>query len=79
AYYGVFLLSLLWTADLEWGRRMSGRQGFFLLFALYFSVARREHFGRYVSAFLLSIAMCELLAFYNWAQLNVWPDLPEGI
>lgn len=79
AYYGVFLLSLLWTADLEWGRRMSGRQGFFLLFALYFSVARREHFGRYVSAFLLSIAMCELLAFYNWAQLNVWTDLPEGI
>jgi len=79
AYYGVFLLSLLWTADLEWGRRMSGRQGFFLLFALYFSVAKREHFARYVSAFLLSIAMCELLAFYNWAQLNVWPDLPEGI
>lgn len=79
AYYGVFLLSLLWTTDLEWGRRMSGRQGFFLLFALYFSVARREHFGRYVWAFLLSIAMCELLAFYNWAQLHVWPDLPEGI
>ena len=79
AYYAVFALSLLWTADLEWGRRMAGRQGFFLLFALYFSVARREHFGRYVSAFLLSIAMCELLAFYNWAQINVWPDLPAGV
>lgn len=79
AYYAVFAISLLWTEDLEWGRRMTGRQGFFLLFALYFSVARREHFGRYVSAFLLSIALCEVLAFYNWAQLHVWPDLPDGI
>ena len=79
AYYAVFALSLLWTEDLDWGRRMTGRQGFFLLFALYFSVARREHFGRYVSAFLLSVACCEALAFYNWAQLHVWPDLPDGI
>jgi O-antigen ligase len=23
--------------------------------------------------------MCELLAFYNWAQINMWPDLPEGV
>lgn len=79
AYYAVFALSLLWSDDLEWGRRMVGRQGFFLLFALYFSVARREHFGRYIAAFLLSIAFCEALAFYNWAQLNVWPGLPDGI
>jgi O-antigen ligase len=79
AYYAVFAVSLLWTDDLDWGRRMTGRQGFFLLFALYFSVARREHFGRYVSAFLLSIACCELLAFYNWAQMFVWPDLPDGL
>lgn len=78
AYYAVFAISLLWTEDLDWGRRMTSRQGFFLLFALYFSVARREHFGRYVSAFLLSIACCEALAFYNWAQLHVWPDLPDG-
>ena len=78
-YYGVMLMSMLWTEDTDWGWRMIRRQNFFLLFLLYFSVARREHFGRYVSAFLLSIAICEALAFYNWAQLYLWPGLPEGI
>lgn len=79
AYYGVFVASLFWSEDLEWGRRMLGRQNFFLLAPLYFSVARREHVGRYISAFLASVAFCEALALYNWAQMHVWPGLPDGI
>lgn len=79
AYYGIFLLSLLWTSDLEWGWRMVKRQNFFLLFLLYFTVARPEHFTRYVSAFLLSAAMCELFAYYNWADMYLWPSLPDGV
>lgn len=79
AYYAMFLLSVLWSEDRDWAARMVSRQNFFLLFALYFSVARREHVGRYIGAFLLSIVMCEALAFYNWAQLHLWPGLPDGI
>ncbi|HRA77272.1 MAG TPA: O-antigen ligase family protein [Burkholderiaceae bacterium] len=78
-YYGVLLASMLWTNDTEWGWRMIKRNNFFLLFLLYFSVARREHFVRYVTAFLASIALCEALAFYNWAQLHLWPGLPAGV
>lgn len=79
AYYGVFLLSMLWTSDTAWGWRMVSRQNFFLLFPLYFMVARREHVPRYLTAFLLSIGLCELLAYYNWVQLHALPQLPEGI
>lgn len=79
AYYGIFLLSLLWTSDLEWGWRMVKRQNFFLLFLLYFTVARPGHFTRYVSAFLLGVAMCELFAYYNWADMHLWPGLPDGV
>lgn len=78
-YYSIFALSLLWSENIEWGVRMAGRQRFFLLFALYFSVARREHFARYVSAFLCSIFLCEILAFYNWTQIHVFPEWPAGI
>lgn len=78
-YHLTLLASMLWTDDTEWGWRMVRRQNFFLLFALYLSVARREHFGRYVGAFLLSIAMCEALALYNWMQLHWFPLWPEGI
>ena len=77
--YAFLLVSLLWSSDLQWGRDLIGRHKFFLLFPLYFAVARPEHFGRYVAAFLASIAFCEALAFYNWIQLHVWPELPEGI
>ncbi len=77
--YGVLLLSLLWSDDLDWGWQTMQRHRFFLLFPLYYSVARREHFGRYVAAFLASIALCEALAFYNWAKLYLWPGLPDGI
>ncbi|MCZ7561388.1 MAG: O-antigen ligase family protein [Burkholderiaceae bacterium] len=77
--YGVLMLSLLWSDDLDWGWQTLQRHRFFLLFPLYFSVARREHFGRYVAAFLASIALCEVLAFYNWAKLHYWPSLPGGI
>lgn len=79
AYYGVFLLSMLWTSDTAWGWRMVSRQNFFLLFPLYFTVARREHVPRYLTAFLLSIGLCELLAYYNWVQMHALPQLPEGI
>ncbi len=79
AYWLALLLSMLWTDDRAWGWRMVRRQNFFLLFPLFLSVARREHFDRYVGAFLASIALCEALAFYNWAQLHLWPALPDGI
>lgn len=79
AYYGIFLLSLLWTDDLSWGWRMVRRQNFFLLFVIYFTVARPEHFTRYIGAFLLGIAMCEVLAYYNWLNLHFLPGLPDGI
>lgn len=78
-YYGVFFLSLLWTTDMAWGWRMAGKQTFFLLFPLYFTVARREHVMRYLIAFLLAIGMCEILAYYNWVDLNFWHALPDGI
>lgn len=78
-YHATLLASMLWTDDTAWGWRMVRRQNFFLLFALYLSVARREHFGRYVGAFLLSIALCEALALYNWVQLHWFEHWPAGI
>lgn len=79
AYFGVYLLSLAWSDDLDWGWRMVSKQKLFLFLGLYLSVARKEHFARYVSAFLASMAFCEGLAFYNWLDLHVWHALPEGV
>ncbi len=79
AYFGAYLLSLVWSENLDWGWRMVGKQKLFLFFGLYLSVARREHLARYVSAFLASMAVCETLAFYNWLDLHFLHALPEGV
>lgn len=79
AYFFVFVLSLLWTEEMQWGLRMVRRQMFFLLFPLYLLAARREHLVRYISAFLLSIGLCEVLAYYNFLDVHVWPGLPDGV
>lgn len=79
AYFFIFVVSLLWTEDMDWGGRMVRRQMFFLLFPLYLLAARPEHLPRYVGAFLLSISMCEVLAYYNFFDRHLWPSLPDGI
>lgn len=79
AYYGVFALSMLWTADTEWGARMVGRQTPFLLFPLFWAAARDADRRHCISAFLAAIALCVLLAHYNWLQLNIFTDWPAGV
>lgn len=79
AYFGWYLTSLLWTEDLEVGRSMVSRHLVFLLAGLYFTVARREHTLRYLVAFTAGVLLCDLLASYNWLQLNRYPEWPAGL
>lgn len=79
AYFWIFVLSLLWTENFKEGQRMVLRNTFFLLSPVFLTVARKEHFDRYIHAFLASIAMCELLAYYNFIRLHYLPQLPAGI
>lgn len=79
AFFWWVLVSLLWTADVAAGWDMVSRYLFFLLSALYLTVARREHTGRYLVAFAFGVALCELLATYNWLHLNHYPDWPNGL
>jgi len=73
------VISLFWSQDLFWGVMMAKRGLFFLLFPLYMSVTRKEHVTLYITTFIASVGMTELLAYYNWLQLHVFPGLPQGI
>ncbi|MFM9915728.1 MAG: O-antigen ligase family protein [Rhizobacter sp.] len=79
AYFVWFVVSLAWTDDMVAGRSMVSRHLFFLLAALYFTVARREHTSRYLVAFAMGVLMCEVLASYNWLQLNLYPKWPASL
>lgn len=58
---------------------MAKRGIFFLLFPLFVSVTRKEHIKLYMSSFIASVGMTELLSYYNWFQMHYFPGLPEGI
>ena len=79
AYFWWVVVSMLWTSDMAEGRNMVSRYLFFLLAAVYFTVARREHTERYLVAFALSVVLCEALAAYNWLHMNHYPDWPNGV
>lgn len=79
AFFWWVVVSLLWTSDMVEGRKMVSSYLFFLLSAVYFTVARREHTQRYLLAFAVSVVMCEALATYNWLHLHYFPDWPDGL
>jgi O-antigen ligase len=79
AYFLLYVVSLAWTADLDAGRSMVMRHLLFVLAAVYFTTARREHITRYLAAFALGVLLCELLAGYNWLQMNRFPQWPAGL
>ncbi|WP_019140021.1 O-antigen ligase family protein [Noviherbaspirillum massiliense] len=79
AYFGVYVLAMLWTEDTTSGWNMVGRHVPFLLFLLYWSSAEPGYRERYVSALLAGLCVCALLAYYNWIQLHWFPDWPRGV
>lgn len=79
AYYGVFVLGMLWTEDTAAGWKMVDRQTPFLLFLFFWSSAEGRYRERYIAAFLAGLCVCALLAHYNWVQLHWFPDWPQGV
>lgn len=79
AFFWVFVLSLLWTDDMAAGKRMVGRYGFFLLSGLYLTIARPDLLPRCIGFFLAGCAFTEALAYYNWLQMHVFTEWPDGI
>lgn len=79
AYFLVYFLSMLWTENTEAGWEMLSRQKAFLLFALFWACAEPRHREQHITGFIAGLAVCALLAHYNWAQLHWFPEWPRGI
>lgn len=79
AFFWIFVLSLLWTSDMQEGRRTVGHYGFFLLSGLYLTIARPSLIPRCIGFLFAGCALSEVLAYYNWLQMHVFTDWPAGI
>jgi O-antigen ligase len=78
ALYAYLLLGMAWTEDVREGKRALGRYLLFAVSPLFLSVGRRVSPRRCISIFLAGMLVCEVLAYYNWFQMHVFPDGPAG-
>lgn len=78
-YFFVYVLAMLWTEDVLAGWRMVGRQIPFLLFPIYWTSTKPEHKERYISAFVVGLCVCALLAHYNFFQLHFFTGWLRGV
>lgn len=67
--FALFVLGLAWSEDPEQGLAVVRKEWKLLLLPVFLFCARREHAGRYVDAYLLSMALCVVLSFAVWFEL----------
>ena len=69
-FFGLHVVGLLWTNDLEWGVHIVRKMWyFFLLFPILYTIVIKENIPKYISSFLLAICFTEILSFLVWFEL----------
>jgi O-antigen ligase len=80
AYAGLFVLGLLWTDNLDWGLKQTAKQWKLLLLLPLCTIVRREHYKRYLGAFLAAMTFSAVLSFLIWLEIihleGVLPQYP---
>ena len=70
AFFGLHVVGLLWTNDLEWGIQIVRKMWYFLLlFPILYSIVIKENIYKYIGSFLLAICFTEILSYLVWFEL----------
>jgi len=70
AFFGLHVLGLLWTNDLEWGIHIVRKMWYFLLlFPILYTIVLKENIHKYIGSFLLAVCFTEILSFLVWFEL----------
>jgi len=69
-FYFCHLVAMLWTEDLMWGLHILHKMWYFiLLFPILHSIVEREKIKHYITAFLLAIALTEIVSYLVWFEI----------
>ena len=70
AFYCLHVIGMLWTEDLQWGLHMLHKMWYFLLlFPILFNIVQRKDINYYLIAFLLAIALTEIISYLVWFEI----------
>ena len=69
-FYCLHVIGMLWTEDLMWGFHILHKMWYFLLlFPILFNIVQRKYITYYVFAFLLAIALTEIVSYLVWFEI----------
>ena len=71
-FFLLHLVGLIWTDDLSWGLHIVHKMWYFIgLFPILFTIVRKDYIKHYVFAFLIAIAITEVVSYLVWFELVV--------
>lgn len=69
-FFGIHIVGLIWTEDLEWGLHILHKMWYFiLLLPVLFTVVKQEFIRYYIFSFLLAIFLTEVLSYLIWFEI----------
>ena len=68
-FIALHAVGLLWTEDMAWGLHMLSKEWKFLLIPIMMTFVKREHIRYYISAFLFSMSISEILSYMVWLEV----------
>tara|TARA_B110000483_G_scaffold243437_1_gene333245 strand:+ start:813 stop:2069 length:1257 start_codon:yes stop_codon:yes gene_type:complete len=68
-FFGIHVLGLVWTDDIRWGLNIVHKMWYFLLLLpVLFSIMKKEYIRHIIFAFLIAIAITEVLSYLVWFE-----------
>ncbi|MBD3843611.1 MAG: O-antigen ligase family protein, partial [Campylobacterales bacterium] len=67
-FFLTLTIGLLWSEDLTFGGIMLGKEAKFLLFPIFLTIMRPEHFKSYLFAFIAAMFISELVSYGIWLE-----------
>ena len=69
-FYIMHIIGMFWTEDLKWGFHVLHKMWYFLLLLpLLYNIVNKEYTKYYIYAFLLAIALTEILSYLIWFEI----------
>jgi len=69
-FYCLHVIGMLWTEDFQWGLHILHKMWYFLLlWPVLFTIVNKEYTKYYIYAFLLAMALTEILSYLVWFEI----------
>ena len=69
-FYILHIIGIFWTEDLQWGFHVLHKMWYFLLLLpVLYNIVNKEYTKYYIYAFLIAIALTEILSYLIWFEI----------